>query len=94
MFRTSIGWLTRDIGVQVREMVGPACYATSLGSNPDIFQNYRHTAIFRHPFFRKQCFFLKYVLGTPLKIFGGMYKFGIYVCDNEVQFTILTVQGP
>ena len=40
---------------------------------------YRQTPIFRHPFFRKQCFSLKYVLVTPLKIFGGMSKFGINV---------------
>jgi hypothetical protein len=26
---------------------------------------YRQTPTFRHPFFRKQCFSLKYVLGTP-----------------------------
>jgi len=32
---------------------------------------YRQTPIFRHPFFRKQCFSLKYVLVTPLKYFGG-----------------------
>jgi hypothetical protein len=31
------------------------------------------------PFFRKQCFSLKYVLVAPLKIFGGLSKFGIYV---------------
>jgi hypothetical protein len=26
---------------------------------------YRQTPIFRHPFYRQQCFSLKYVLGTP-----------------------------
>ncbi len=43
--------------------------------------------IFRHPFFRKQCFSLKYVLVAPLKIFGGMSKFGIYVkMKSSLQF--------
>jgi hypothetical protein len=44
-----------------------------------VAKSYRQTPIFRHPFFRKQCFSLKYVLVAPLKIFGGMSKFGIYV---------------
>jgi hypothetical protein len=57
---------------------------------------YRQTPIFLQPFFRKQCFSLKYVLVTPLKIFGGMPKFGIHALysNSGVQFTILTVQGP
>jgi hypothetical protein len=40
---------------------------------------YRQTPIFRHPFFRKLCFSLKYSLVSPPQIFGGMSKFGIYV---------------
>jgi hypothetical protein len=48
---------------------------------------YRQTAIFRHPFFGKQWFSLKYVLAAPLKIFGGMYKLGIYVIlKSSLQF--------
>jgi hypothetical protein len=45
--------------------------------------------IFRHPFFRKQCFSLKYVFVTPppTKIFGGVSKFGIYVImKSSLQF--------
>ena len=39
------------------------------------------------PFFRKQCFSLKYVLVTPLKNFGRMSKFGIYVImKSSLQF--------
>jgi hypothetical protein len=40
-----------------------------------------------------QWFSLKYVLAAPLKNFGGIYKIR-NICDTEVQFTILTVQGP
>ncbi len=48
---------------------------------------YLQTQIFRHPFFRKQCFTLKYVLVAPLKVFGGMSKFGIYVImKSSLQF--------
>jgi hypothetical protein len=48
---------------------------------------YRQTPIFRHLFFRKQCFSLKYVLVAPLKIFGGLSKIGIYVkLKSSVQF--------
>ncbi len=52
-----------------------------------IFSVYRQTPIFRHPFFRKQCFSLKYVLGAPLINFGGMSKFRIYVkMKSSLQF--------
>ncbi len=54
---------------------------------------YRQMHIYRHPFFRKQCFSLKYVLVAPLKLFGGLSKIGIYVImKTSVQF--LTVKGP
>jgi hypothetical protein len=55
---------------------------------------YRQTPIYRHPFFRKQCYSPKYVLETtPLKIFGGMSKRGIYVkMKSSLQF--LKCQGP
>jgi hypothetical protein len=60
------------------------CYDISTYS---IKQLYRQTPIFRHPFFRKQCFSLKYVFVTPLKIFGSMSKFGIYVkMKSNLQF--------
>jgi hypothetical protein len=48
---------------------------------------YSQTLIFRHPFFRKQCFSLKYSLVSSLKIFEGMSKFGIYVImKSSLQF--------
>ncbi len=46
---------------------------------PTRIKKYRQTPIFRHPFSRKQCFSLKYVLVAPLRIFGGLSKIGIYV---------------
>ncbi len=51
------------------------------------YTRYRQRPIFRHPFFRKQCFCLKYSLVSPLKIFGAMSKFGIYVkMKSKLQF--------
>jgi hypothetical protein len=48
---------------------------------------YRQTPIFRHPFFRKQCFSLKYALVAPFKIFRGLSKIEIYVIlKSSVQF--------
>ncbi len=48
---------------------------------------YRQTPIFWHPFYRKQCFSLKYSLVNPLKIFGGMSKYEIYViAKSSLQF--------
>ena len=48
---------------------------------------YRQTPIFRHPFFRKQCFSLKYSLVSPPQKFGGVSKFGIYVkMKSSLQF--------
>jgi hypothetical protein len=43
---------------------------------------------FSTPFYRKTVISLKYVLAAPpLKIFGGMYKFGIYVVmKSSLQF--------
>jgi hypothetical protein len=46
------------------------------------------------PFFRRQCFFFfsKICFGNPPSNFLGV---GINSeCDNEVQFTVLTVKGP
>ncbi len=40
---------------------------------------YRQRPIFRRPFFRKQCFSLKYSLVSPPQNFWGMSEFGIYV---------------
>jgi hypothetical protein len=54
---------------------------------------YRQTPIFRHPFFRKHCFSLKYSLVRPPQNFWRYVSIR-NVFDNEVQFTILTVQGP
>jgi hypothetical protein len=49
--------------------------------------NYRQTPIFRHPFFRKQCFSLNMFWEPPLKIFGGMSKFRLYVkMKSSLQF--------
>ncbi len=45
--------------------------------------SYRRMPIFRHPFFRKQCFSLKYSLVSPPQNFWGMPKFGIYVIMNS-----------
>ncbi len=53
---------------------------------------YRQTPKFRHPFLKKQGFSLKYVLVTPSKNFWR-YVWIRNICDNEVQFTILTVQA-
>ncbi len=48
---------------------------------------YYQMPIFWHPFFRKQCFSLKYVLVDPLKIFEDMSKFEIYVIiKSSLQF--------
>ncbi len=50
-------------------------------------------ALISTPFFRKQCFSLKYVLGTLPQNFWRYVKIR-NICDIKVQFTILTVQGP
>jgi hypothetical protein len=50
-------------------------------------RSYRQTPILRHPFFRKQCYSLKYVLVAPLKNFKGLSKIGIYlILKSSVQF--------
>jgi hypothetical protein len=80
-FRPLCSWLPQPVYSMFssqlkRREKGPVA---SLKSTASIVDMYRQTPILRHPFFRKQCFSLKYVLGTPLKIFGGMSKFRIYV---------------
>jgi hypothetical protein len=55
-----------------------------------LYEAYRQqTPIVRYPhFFGKSCFSLKYVLVTPVKIFGVMSKFRI--CVDEFRFTIFS----
>ncbi len=49
-----------------------------------LLMNYRQTPIFRRPFFRKVFFSEICFRNPPLKIFGGMSKFGIYVIMKSI----------
>ncbi len=81
-----------------RGKIGRKFFRNNWGNKED----HRHTVylqmpIFRHPFFRKQCFALKYVLvAPPSKFLEVCLNLEYTVCVNEVQFTILILQckGP
>jgi hypothetical protein len=73
-----------NLGQLVQMVSSVVSNATATNTN-----RYCQTPIFRHPFFLKTVFFSKiqYVLVAPLKIPGGMSKFGIYVImKSSLQF--------